>query len=400
MGTKRQLAQHVKRLAASAARKGPLADLFCGMGSVAAEHADGRHVITNDALAFTAVLARARFTGVLRGLAPSEVIEKLKPAFRAQARYLTAAYRAELATEAKVIDGTSAALLQHMGEVRHAANDSSFARRAAIARGKIDDAGGYQMACLYYAGGYYSQRQAIEIDAIRYSIAHTRGLKKYSDWLLAAWLSACSKVINSPGHTAQFLKPNSLAIASRIKSFWRRSVWEEFKLCLVDIEQVGKPAWRHENLVLVSDALTLLRGKRLAQAGVIYADPPYTKDQYSRFYHVYEALYEYSYPTVFGKGRSVAPEARFSTGFCLISQVEESFIQMFERVAALGAPLVLSYPTAGLLSDAGTSVETLAAGRMKIVKHESFAFDHSTMGGSKGKKTKLATENIYVCEPI
>ncbi len=46
-------------------------DLFSGMGCVAEGLADVRPVVTNDALAFTAGFARARFTTSVRALRPS-----------------------------------------------------------------------------------------------------------------------------------------------------------------------------------------------------------------------------------------------------------------------------------------------------------------------------------------
>jgi adenine-specific DNA-methyltransferase len=398
MGTKRQLAQHVRRLAELASPHGSLTDLFSGMGSVAAEHAGRRHVVTNDAMGFTAVLARARFVGKNRKLTSAEVIARLRPLVREQRKYLISKFSHELATESKVIEGTTADLIAHMSAAHHAGCDERFRNRAINAR-SWTGAPAFKMACLYYAGGYFSVRQTIDIDAIRYAIESAWGVRKYADWLLAAWLSACSRVINAPGHTAQYLKPNSKATAARIKGFWRRSIWDEFKSALADLEQVGPESWRAGNRVVISDALALIRGQRLAGTGVVYADPPYTKDQYSRFYHVFEALHRYDYPTISGEGRAVSANDRFSTGFCRITQVEASFIDLFEGVATLGVPLVLSYPSDGLLTAAGSSVETIAKGRMTITRHERIAHSHSTMGASSGAKSKPAMENIYVCHP-
>lgn len=399
MGTKRQLAQHVRRLAEFASPHGSLTDLFSGMGSVAAEHAGRRHVVTNDALAFTGVLARARFVGKDRKLTTTEAIDRLRPLVREQRKYLMSTFRGELAVEAKVLDGSATELAAHMRAVHHAGSDE-ISRRCAINARSQTGAPAFKMACLYYAGGYFSLRQAIDIDAVRFAIESGRGVRKYVDWLLAAWLSACSRVINAPGHTAQYLKPNSNATAARIKAFWRRSIWDEFKDALTELEQVGSEDWRAGNRVMISDALDLIRGRKLAGTGVVYADPPYTKDQYSRFYHVFEALYRYDYPMISGEGRAVPAEERFSTGFCQVTQVETSFIGLFERVATLGVPLVLSYPSDGLLNAAGSSVEAIARHRMTITRHEQIAYSHSTMGASSGAKSKPATENIYVCHPI
>lgn len=399
MGTKRQLAQHVRRLAEFASPHGSLTDLFSGMGSVAAEHAGRRHVVTNDALAFTGVLARARFAGKDRKLTTAEAIARLRPLVREQRKYLMSTFRHELAVEAKVLEGSAAELAAHMRAFHHAGCDETSRRRAINARFRTG-APAFKMACLYYAGGYFSLRQAIDIDAIRFAIESARGVRIYADWLLAAWLSACSRVINAPGHTAQYLKPNSNVIALRIKAFWRRSIWDEFKDALTELEQVGPENWRAGNRVVISDALDLIRGRRLAGTGVVYADPPYTKDQYSRFYHVFEALHRYDYPMISGEGRAVSAEQRFSTGFCQVTQVEASFIALFEDVATLGVPLVLSYPSDGLLGAAGSSVEAIAKHRMTITRHEQITHSHSTMGASSGVKSKPTTENIYVCHPI
>ncbi|WP_348675701.1 hypothetical protein [uncultured Abyssibacter sp.] len=399
MGTKRQLAKHVRRLAEFASSEGSLTDLFSGMGSVAAEHAGIRHIVTNDAMSFTGVLARARFLGKNRKLSASDLIHTLRPLMREQKSYLAEKFRDELAAEARVLDGSAAELIAHMDAVRHAGCDDSFRRRAINAK-TWSGAPAFKMACLYYAGGYFSLRQAIEVDAIRYAIESVQKGRNYEDWLLGAWLAACSRVINSPGHTAQFLKPNSHTATKRIQSFWRRSIWDEFKNALADLEQVGPEPWRAGNRALISDALALFEGKQLAGTGVIYADPPYTKDQYSRFYHVFEALYQYSYPKISGIGRAVPVDERFSTGFCLVTQVEASFITLFEGVAALGVPLVLSYPSDGLLAAADSSVKEIAKGRLQITHHERILHLHSTMGASKGVRSKPTTENIYVCHPI
>jgi adenine-specific DNA-methyltransferase len=142
------------------------------------------------------------------------------------------------------------------------------------------------------------------------------------------------------------------------------------------------------------EALDLLDSLRASEIGVVYADPPYTKDQYSRFYHVYETLYLYDFPT--SRGRARARTDRFSTGFSLASEVEESLDHLLQRSAELNRPLVLSYPKDGLLSSRGITTEDLICRHRKIVKIVEIEHSHSTMGGSQGTKLKRATECIYV----
>jgi adenine-specific DNA-methyltransferase len=76
-----------------------------------------------------------------------------------------------------------------------------------------------------------------------------------------------------------------------------------------------------------------------------------------------------------------------------------SFTQLFSSAAEQELPLILSYPSEGLLSAAGSSVAEAAAPFMQLKNHESFGANHSTLGASKGATTKSATENLYVYTP-
>ena len=63
----------------------------------------------------------------------------------------------------------------------------------------------------------------------------------------------------------------------------------------------------------------------------------------------------------------------------------------------MGVPLVISYPSSGLLGDAGVTVHEVARQYFGNVQTRSFNANHSTMGASTGASKKSATENLYVC---
>jgi adenine-specific DNA-methyltransferase len=396
MGTKRHLAHHVRRLVDDLKPKGKVVDLFSGMGCVSEELAGLRSVVTNDALEFTAALARARFTGGPRTLSAAQAIERLKQPFRDHVEHLAASLKTRLREEQRALDGTAVDLQTYMASAEHVANSERVERKAKKAA-KASDADRYCLATLYFSAGYFGLRQAIHLDALRDAIDQVGLDHADRDWLLAGWLSTAANIANAPGHTAQYLKPNTEAAHARIRRYWRRNVWSTFQDRLIDLTLVGTPAWRARNEVRVTDALDLLVGGDLKGVGAIYADPPYTKDQYSRYYHVYETLYRYDFPDASGEGRTRSD--RFSTGFSLKTGVVQAFTDLFDGAAALKLPLILSYPSAGLLVEAGSSVPTLAAGRMTITATETFGAQHSTLGASQGSKTKSATENLYVCRP-
>lgn len=397
MGTKRQIASRVRDLILDTSPTGRVVDLFSGIGCVAESLAGVRHVATNDALEFTASLARARFTAGGRVTPVSEASAALKRDYREHVERLASERREILRSEQRALGAGAQALGEYIDSFRHVANDDAVTKIAANAATSTGHAH-YCLATTYFAGGYFSLRQAIQIDALRFAIDAASDKGQVSrDRLLAAWLAAAARVINAPGHTAQFLRPNNTAGYARISRMWTRNIWSEFQERLVNLTPVGTSEWRRRNQVIVSDALDLVSSNILRRAGAIYADPPYTKDQYSRYYHVYETLYKYDYPGASGRGR-VRPDG-FSTDFCKKSGVQHAFERLFDGVANLGVPLILSYPTDGLLTAAGSSVEELVKGRLRLEATHTFAINHSTLGASSGSTTKAATENLYVCRP-
>jgi adenine-specific DNA-methyltransferase len=130
---------------------------------------------------------------------------------------------------------------------------------------------------------------------------------------------------------------------------------------------------------------------------VVYADPPYTDDQYSRFYHLFETLLMYDYPKVSGKG--LYRRRRFQTPFSLRSRVASAFDGFVKTVAEVGADLILSYPSNGLLVEAGEN--PLAILRKHFPKADCYMalpHRHSTMGASKGPVVGCVTEFIYMAK--
>lgn len=393
MGTKRHMADPVRDTIVSLAGQGRAVDLFSGMGSVAESLRDTTSVVTNDALSFTASISRARFTALQRSADAVSTVSRLQSMFKTRYAELEAKYADQLAAEGSAIAGGRSSLQAYMQHAKHVANSAPH-RRAARAAAVSSTSHHYELASLYFSAGYLSLRQAIEVDSIRAAIDCDDHLGD-RDWLLGAWISATSVLINAPGHTAQYLRPNSDSAHARIVRVWGRSVWDEFAEALCNVSLVGSEEWRSGNSVYVGDALDLVSAGWLDDIGVVYADPPYTKDQYSRYYHVYETLYRYDYPDASGMGRNRSD--RFTTGFSLKSGVVASFHDLCRNVARMRVPLVVSYPSAGLLAACELTVADIAGEYFSEVETLSFNANHSTMGGSTGTSKKLATENLYVC---
>src|SRR5262249_1443697 len=135
--------------------------------------------------------------------------------------------RSSLRIEQRALDKGQLALASYMAEVQHAGNSARISRQAkdAIASSGADH---YRMIRQYFAAGYFSTRQAIQMDALRFAIDSANLARPDRDWALSAWISASATLINAPGHAAQYLKPNNEAAYRRIRRVWIRPVWETF----------------------------------------------------------------------------------------------------------------------------------------------------------------------------
>jgi len=393
MGTKRLIAPIVGRVIREhCPRTSRVSDLFAGLGSVTTELASTHSVALNDAQRFTGPLARARFLNSPRS--PLErLVPQLRELFDDALRELQRIFADRLCTESAAFIKGIDAVREYLTSAPHVGNFPEF-RRSAAEADRSEGKEHYRLTTLYFSGGYFSTQQSMELDALRYAIDQFPDLK---DWLLAAWISAASTIINSPGHTAQYLKPSGPAGFARFSRQWRRSVWHEFLAKLASIQLVGTHSWRARNTVHHTEDLAALSDPDLRDVRLVYADPPYTKDQYSRYYHVYETMFLYDYPDVEGKGRY--RKERFRSPYSLPGQVLQAFSALLGKVAESGRFLVLSYPCHGLLSRRGHDLDELLASYFLISRKISFPWRYSSLGAAKGSRFVEAHEQIFFCVP-
>jgi adenine-specific DNA-methyltransferase len=152
---------------------------------------------------------------------------------------------------------------------------------------------------------------------------------------------------------------------------------------------------RPGNEVFRSDATSFVDSLRKTQHEeiAIYADPPYSRAQYSRYYHVLETLILYDYPEITGKGRYRAD--RINTDFSRKAQVVEATDKFIGAAANVG-PLFLSYPANGLLHSAGVDpLDLLSQHYANVGVLAAAPIAHSTLGGAPGTAAVNVIENVY-----
>lgn len=206
----------------------------------------------------------------------------------------------------------------------------------------------------YYGGVYFSYRQAVEIDIILEGI-HKFVSEDNRDFFLAALLSTASDIVNTVGkHFAQPIKARD-SKGDIKKTVYNKAVKDKtidlvnlYREWLIKYKNLKKSDYQH--ITLQSDFEKCL--KELPEnVMTVYADPPYTRDHYSRYYHVLETLTLRDTPkistvTIHGSthvSNGIYREDRYQSPFCIKSKAPDAFRKMFELISTSGRNLLLSY---------------------------------------------------------
>jgi adenine-specific DNA-methyltransferase len=404
MGNKHDLAPKVAELVRRRRADKPFLDLFCGMCSVAGAVADsGRRVLGNDVQGYAALVARCLLAAPGPPPAPESLARALRRGFLRNRARLLERFAEDVERERAIIAAADiAGYRDAYAGWRHAANDAGIAAEMqGIREGNVGVLP-YRLASLCFAWGYFGLEQAIAIDSVRYAIDQARRSGVLSgadaDWALVALLQATSCASASPGHFAQYLHPSSDRGFVRILRQRRRDIWAQFVTEAGLLAPYGSQLGRDSNRVFCSDAIDVW-GQLDEQGfrdGIVYADPPYSKDHYSRFYHVLETLHVYDHPRVNGRGRY--RDERFATPFSRKTTVRSAFDDLSAAVAERDCTFILSYPTRGLLNgecktDPG---DVLREHFSSVTLRMQVRTRHSTLGARHGIASNEVHELLWV----
>jgi adenine-specific DNA-methyltransferase len=346
MGTKKELAPLVADVIRQC-QSGLLLDAFAGMCSVAEQVGTSRQIWTNDIQVFASEVGTALFASRDEPLDPLRTADLHFGAFDQHRAILSKRYALVLDAEGALLECDTFTAFSRR---RNTLTKLLTAQRQTRSRRH------HELFTTIYPDTYFGVRQAIEADAIIAAMAMTYRLGRTSDdhkrWLTIALGRALLKIANSTGHFAQYLTPKA-STYERFLRQRRRSLWSEWLFSTGEVQPVGTVDWRQRNRSFNEDSLVLLPtiARTRRRPAVIYADPPYTDDQYSRFYHVFETLMRYDYPAVFGAGRYRSD--RYQTPFSQKAQAAPALEKLAREAAKTGADLVLSYPSNGLVHQAG-----------------------------------------------
>lgn len=162
-----------------------------------------------------------------------------------------------------------------------------------ITASSLRNYGEYCLFLSYYANSYFGIKQAAEIDSIIKTI-------KNSDATCQNVLFAClfyamkEAVFSKDGHMAQPL--NITKDYARLIKQRKKSIYELFLKKYGEYISIEPATYSGRNTVYNEDFNVILGRDSIKDVGLIYADPPYTDMQYSRYYHLLNVAAKYDFP--------------------------------------------------------------------------------------------------------
>ena len=266
------------------------------------------------------------------------------------------------------------------------------------------------LASVYWPNVYLGLRQAIALDSLRAAIASLGGREPLAGQKRDLWLAALLHALSvTTSATSHFCQPRGLGSDGEVEAVQERRAVSLPSRMLAYAREIADAAAqaprRADHAVFAGDWRGLYARWDEVAADVVYVDPPYTADNYSRFYHVLEVVTAYDYPLLQNggatKGRYPARETRHRSPFCVRGQVERELRAVCEETARRGAALVLSYgeenglclrrwrETGASPAEARARFGALAESAYRHVELHTRQLLHSGQGDSNHRVTEL-----------
>ena len=252
----------------------------------------------------------------------------------------------------------------------------------------------------YYANAYFGIAQCCQIDAIRSIIGQIED-ERTRYVLLTMLMSVMSASASTTTHFAQYLKVKSKATCNNLIGKRKINIIESCKSLLAEYRQAGLcTADRKAPSVCYNlDFSDCLDSISLNNETLVYADPPYFKEHYSRYYHVLNTVCLYDYPAMamnpqthelsIGRYR----EDRSVSDFGKKAKALGAFDTLITKCSNAGAWLMISYSDNSIVDI--SDIQALAEKKYDVLI-EKVELSHSKQGRSSISKVD---EYIFICRP-
>ena len=327
-----------KEISKIATQGDTIIDIFAGSGSVSSGLKNDYRIIANDAEKYSSAITSALLNTPNREDL-IEVKEKILSSYSENVK--EGLLDKNIMLEKDFIDkGDNAALEALYSNLPSVWNESVFP-------GFLRKAKQYNLFKYYYSGTYFSLSQSVEIDAIIKCISDVALDTK--DVLFSCLFFAMKEtVFSKDGHMAQPL--NIQKNPERHLKQREKKVIDYFMSKLNEFihKSSSNGSIKYNHKILNENFLDVLNDKLLEyNPTVIYADPPYTDMQYSRYYHLLNVAINYDYPELtkvqgsYTKG--LYTEGRNQSGLSQKSKARDQLKELFEFAHKNNIKVILSY---------------------------------------------------------
>lgn len=239
-----------------------------------------------------------------------------------------------------------------------------------------------------HAGSYFGVDQALTIDALRHAIERERLNGTLSDWQACAALTALMSAASSAVHSAgkHFAQPLTAGSGANIQ-FRSKRILEDRRVCIGSAfifackslnSRASQVGCAHRSIQTAAE--TFLAGSE--KSDLYYADPPYTAQQYSRFYHVLETIADYKILPLLHGGQTTSglyTSERYKSAFSSKSKAGHAFKNMIESIFNKRGCLLISYST----SSAGSHGNSRMIDLSEIVRLAEYYYGKKNVSARK-----------------
>lgn len=391
-GNKLRLTRFIAPIAAVSVSEGaPMLDLMAGTGVMTRALADRHPVTPNDPNPYAALLSGGQRLGGAEG-GTDRIVEAVRSEYNSNHAALSRLVGRAASEEAHFLHGeVNADALGRYVE---------FVARPVLEPTDGAGPGPARLVTERYANVYFGVAQAVEIDSLRHAIEVVFQDKPVERELcLVALVVACATCASGP-HFAQPIQARSERMLRTLVERRARSVVWEFELALARLGGRRAPKFgiRPATRLNWRDSLAAFAEATRGAKAAVYVDPPYSKLQYSRYYHVLNVLLSYDYPTVEGSGRYPPRSSRFSSRFEYQPlAAKRELEELLGRCAEYGLVTLLSYSDSGFVGTEGL-LRTMSASFARVERF-SERIRHHPQGRPLATGRTTVQEEVLVGHP-
>lgn len=413
MGSKRALSGFlVEGISSVLPESGIVVDLMCGSGVASGAFSRIWKTYSSDAQQFCRILALVHGGGFDRAKA-QDLISRILPIFKQHFNDLQLHLADAIEREDKLFcRNTDESLvrdyklfLRSFPTLSNAKSTTDWNVQGEVDRRRQEHSVyPYCLFTTYFSNVYFGLRQSVEIDSLRFSIDQLQDdIEK--NWALGALIATVSTLGTTyGGHFAQppIRNYNDITLRNLPSIIDKRlpSIIHEFAVRLLNLSEQSQNS--HRSIEIVPGpwrkALSILDGKIGGKLVLVYLDPPYTREEYSRYYHVLETLVLYTYPSRTGMGLTPKPGDRFKSEFFtkVESQVVDTLVSIITNILERGWFCAWSYSGSGV-ANIYQVISSVYHKTTCDIKSYSAPFVHKSHG--RGRKPKRVIEYLIIFSP-